>query len=330
MTVPGVISPGMAARRGWPLVDILLATDDGVSSVTAEGVITEHFVGGDLLAAVDDTMGGIVFQIGQQYVDNGRYDQIIYWLPAGGDAVVELISVAEGSLVLHDVVLVDSGPTVVYVYDDEVDGFENEQSLNLFEIESQVLTDLGFVAGWESGTGPISAAPSLLAYEWFAVIHSGFAFVTLAGESTDVAGDPYGITEDCIEGVVFDYETEQERPGCPSDLTISSDGSRLAYLLPFEGPEGFLTDFMLVLATPGGTIIGTAELSRQGFLYGVNGLEVSGDRVIVNRTESGAWDAPQSYPLMVDVATGEQRVLNYLGYARFVEQLPAVTSALAP
>ena len=46
MTVPGVISPGMAARRGWPLVDILLATDDGVSSVTAEGVITEHLVGG--------------------------------------------------------------------------------------------------------------------------------------------------------------------------------------------------------------------------------------------------------------------------------------------
>ncbi len=318
-TVPGVVAPGQAARDGWPMADILVAADDGVSSVTTAGGVSHHLVGGDVLAAVDDTMGGIVFQLGQQHTDNGPYDQAIYWLPQGGAAPTELITVSEGLLVLHDVISVDGQPTVVYVYNDEVVGFDNQQTLHLFQIDGGITTNLGFVAGWEGGTGPISGSPGIIAYEWFAEVHSRFSFLTPTGETVQMTANPFGLEEGCANGMLVDYFTEEEHPGCPSDIAISSDGTRIAYLLPALAPGGFLTDFTLVVAGVDGTILGSVPLSRLGCRYGVDGIEISGDLVIVNRTQSEAWDAPQGSPLMIDLSTGEVRELSVVGYSRFLE-----------
>lgn len=330
-TSSGVIAPDSAGRNGWPFEDVLFAGSDGISVVATDGQVVVHLVGGHVRVAVDDLRGGIVFQLGQRFTSNGRYDQIIYWLPVGDDTVVELVVAPVGNVQLHDVTEIDGRVAVLYTLDDLVVGFDNTKTLWSYDLTNGDITELGIVGGWESGTGPISAGPEMIAYEWFAEIYSGFEFLGMDGARIDAGADPYGPDEDCLDGIVFNYVTEEERPGCPSHLTIDMDGTRIAYVSHVEDGQGYLTDYQVHVVTLAGEELASIRLNRPDQGYGINGLELQGDRVIVNRTASDDWTAQQIEPLMIDILTGEVRFLAYAGYARFLVVAPNTgTGILVP
>lgn len=201
-------------------------------------------------------------------------------------------------------------------------GFDNTQTLWSYDLTSGDITELGIVGGWESGTGPISAGPEMIAYEWFAEIYSGFEFLGMDGARIDARADPFGPDEDCLDGVVFNYVTEEERPGCPSHLTIDMDGTRIAYVSRVEDSQGYLTDYQVHVVALDGEELASIRLNRPDQGYGIDGLELQGDRVIVNRTASAEWGAQRIEPLMIDIGTGEVRFLTYAGYARFLVVTP--------
>ncbi len=119
----------------WPQVEVLVSNDDGVFSIDATGEVMQ-LVKGRVAYAVDDTRGGLLFQVerGRSTVwaswqpDYGELpkDTRVWWVPRGeGEAQALLVPTpgAGHDLSLYDAYQGDDGHVqLVYVRSDTPEG----------------------------------------------------------------------------------------------------------------------------------------------------------------------------------------------------------------
>ena len=88
--------------------------------------------------------------------------------------------------------------------------------------ETRVVREVAFVAGFESGVGPVSAGDGVFAYEFHGEGLSAFAFRDGEGNFIDVAGDPF-------QGRVCVSRTIDGGP-CYRHIELDGEHGRMAYV----------------------------------------------------------------------------------------------------
>lgn len=162
-TVPAETVPADAAGSR-----VVVAGPEGVA-VIQDGALVEHFDLGPVMLAVDDTRGGIVFQIGVSASS-------ILWLERDSSEPIELIAADPGIVLsLHEVVEIDGSPAVVYT--SRTTGLapeETREDLRIRDLDDGTDTLVGQTGGYESSATRISYAAgrwvtsmSAEGYTWF-------------------------------------------------------------------------------------------------------------------------------------------------------------------
>ena len=284
---PPTVSPGT----------VLVTNEDGVYVVTLSGVIATVIdanpgvVGGIINYAIDDTQGGVVFELpGSPWTTWGN-DSIIYRVPAGADAASTLlIPSATQGLSLEDVEIRDGDITVYYTRLETAAGPpEFFQTLRTYNLTSLSVTELGLVGGWESGSSAISAGADRTMRNWDGEGWTGVMIEDHAGTTLALAGNPEP------DGVFDCY------PGCVT-AAITPDGTKVAWAR--ETDAGL--EVTLASLQSGAVFL---NVTLPGIIAGyIDRLDVNDDYIVINTAEEGS-DAPTA-ARMIDIASGG--VTNYV------------------
>ncbi len=305
--------PGTAA----PLGSVLVSNSDGLFVLAADG--SDRAVQGSVARGVDDLDAGLVFQTASgpwsRRTGEGNEPRatIIWWVPVRSETPQELlVPTGEQWLTLHDVVMVDGRPHVLYTRLEGTTPETRTETLRLFDIDAKQVTEVAVVAGWEAGTGIISGGDGLYAFEWFAEILSGFDIIDGTGELIDLAANPYAEGEFCEDGILPD----SGRP-CPELIEIDVDSQRLAYALALRDSEGVVEGFTVEVVAFDGTPVASVSVGSMR----PAGLDLAGDLLVVNRY--GDTFGIHSQALMFDLATDEVVALREAGEARLLRTFPS-------
>ena len=286
---------------------VLVSNPDGVFLIASE---TRQLITGPVAFAVDDTRGGVVFQVSQDF---GPEASIVYLVPAGSADARELLVAAPDNQVLelHDVAARDGQLGVLYTRRDLGLPDDYIATLRWYTFDDQQVAEVAVVGRWESGASPISYGGGLYllnigaeGFEW-----TGFLDETGNGIELPANPQPSEATFECDSCDVANRYAE-----------IAPDGSELAFVeFGFKAPEVTLH----VVRVPSGDAL--AKVSLDDWFIEVNPAELdySNDVVIVNRRMD--FDEYQA-AIIVDLRSGEPRVteLTVPGLARLVRAIPTV------
>lgn len=276
---------------------VLVTNEDGVYVVTLSGVIATVIdtnpgvVGGIINYAIDDTQGGVIFDLSGSPWTTWGNDSIIYRVPAGADAASTLlIPSATQGLSLEDVEIRDGDITVYYTRLETAAGPpEFFQTLRTYNLTSLSVTELGLVGGWESGSSAISVGADRTMRNWDGEGWSGVMIEDHAGTTLALAGNPEP------DGVFDCY------PDCVT-ASITPDGTKVAWARQTStGLEVTLTSLQ------SGAVL--LNVTLPGIVAGyVDRLDVNDDYIIVNTIEEGS-EFPTAARI-IDIASGG--VTNYV------------------
>ncbi len=286
-TVPPVTGP-----------ELLVFGDDGVALLGGDGSVTP-LLDVPVDFAVDDTRGGLVFQLDWDTADVG--EQV--WRVRPGRETAEQVLIAtdlDVSLSLHDVV-VDRDQTLLLYTKSEFGEAETDYRAMLkeYDLDTRTVRDVGVAGGYESAASPISFGGDLLVMNWGAEGFEWIEFITRDGIGWHVPGNPQPAETDVVDCVP-----------CPRAAELSRDGKTLVYAEAFA-PDVYSATSLVVLEMPFGEEKVRIDLSGDV----VSSLDVADGYVVVNRLADDwlEWRAPL--------------LVNLNGPAPTVSELPLVGRA---
>jgi hypothetical protein len=201
---------------------VLVAADDGVYQIDHEGGVM-RLVAGPVAYAVDDTQGGLLFQVdrGRSWDDEQRSSTIVWWIPRGGSRPQELLVPTPGtdhSLSLHDAYATDDGFAVLYTRHEGSTPYVDDMidQLRRFDVPARQVTDLYSQGAWEAGFGQVSTNGALIAGVLYGQVGSGCFIYGLDGQPTDLV--PSWRSD-------LDLTSDDYVGGC----RLSPDGNRLVF-----------------------------------------------------------------------------------------------------
>ncbi len=291
---------------------LTVANDDGAFLV--EGDFVFQLVDGPVELAIADGSGGLVFQ---RSSDAGLRDPnatIISYLPSDSFEPHDLL-VPTGDQYLK---LRDVGDGFVWYTRTEGDNPDNaRETLRSYGLENRTVDEFAVTGGWESGSIEVSAGgPNVVAY-WHAEATSGFTYYAESGTRVGFEGDPYGADGFCADGQLYDEATNRlVGQSCYQYAELSDDG-RLAYhQLELDGAE--FRFIVVVVDLDTGAELFRREFERPDQGWVGKGMDLSGDQLIVNRTATGAYQAPYIDAFLINLSTGEVSEIGFDGQARFL------------
>ncbi|MEA2003093.1 MAG: fimbrillin family protein [Actinomycetota bacterium] len=209
-----------AAGQDWEIGETVLVTsDDGVYQIGAEGDVTP-LVAGPVAYAVDDTQGGLLFQVGRgrSWDDVDQWSTVVWWIPRGASRPQELLVPTPGtdhSLSLHDAYATDEGFAVLYTRHEGVTP-ELVDRLRRFDVPARQVTELYSQGAFEAGFGQVSTNGELIAGVLFGQVGSGCFIYDLDGQPTHLV--PSWRSD-------LDLTSDDYVEGC----RLSPDGNRLVF-----------------------------------------------------------------------------------------------------
>lgn len=290
-TVPATTTTTLPALPPPSPGSVLVANEDGVFVVTLDGVMSTvvdanpGVVGGIINYAIDDTQGGIIFELpGSPWTTWGN-DSVVYRVSAGSNTPSTLLipSPTQG-LSLEDVEIRNGDVTVYYTRLETVDGAPDyTQTLRTYNLTSLVVAEIGVVGGWESGSSPISAGGGRTLRNWDGELWSGVTIDDHSGTPLVLAGNPEP------DGV-FDCS-----PGCVNAV-ISPDGSKVAWAR--QTSAGL--EVTLASLQSGAVFL---NVTLPAIIAGyVDRLDLNDDYIVVNTVEEGS-DFPTAARI-IEIASG--------------------------
>lgn len=310
--------PSAGAQPRWPGVGLLVVNDDGVFSIDPSGGV-EQLVEGRVAYAVDDTRGGLLFQVergrspGRQWDSEVVWDTRVWWVPKGAHAAQELLVPTPGAahdLELHDAYLSDEGHLmVVYVRNDstmdpEIGWFAWVDSLRTYDVETGVVTRLWDqfdvemqITRVSASAGLISATHQMEVGEWC------FFLDPDAARRPGYDPDDWDRTAVTVEGApTADHQCDPSGPSCcTGGCVLSPGGDLLAYVDSCEGV----------------TVVDRRQHTRT--LLTVTGVGIREDTGIymLALTDRNLIVNHDGRATLVDLETGSQQPLPITGLARF-------------
>ena len=127
---------------------VLVVSNYGVCQISPDGTAT-LLVDGAVAYAVDDTQGGLVFQLERGRaggVAPGDRSTVIWWVPQGASAPQELLVPTPGSghrLTLHDVYATGDGFAILYTrHEGSIPDVDMIDTLRRVEVPDSIVTVL--------------------------------------------------------------------------------------------------------------------------------------------------------------------------------------------
>ncbi len=247
-----VMLPTTVPMAGFP--PLLVADSDGIR-VVDEGAEVMHFLEGAVASvAVPDLSGGVVYQGGRHEITGGRWDEslgrnVFEWEEGGPDPIWRItgpgqppqmiITHPDAELTLVDVVMVDSGPKVLYrMY---IGGAQAEpvfdvvlEWLGLFDLVSGETEVLGLVGDYESSWTQMRVGGDLVAVtfdEYGESSGTTVGFIPFAALREEVGYD-------WLPTLAYDHLLYGPGASCSvsfgcygwATATAASDGSRVSWV----------------------------------------------------------------------------------------------------
>lgn len=278
---------------------VVVAGRDGVVGVAPDGTVTP-LVEGAATVAVDDTMGGLLFQTSSGPRDAATGSPIppeesglttVWWVWADSADPRELLVPDPGNwLTLEDAARIDDALTVFYQRRSGQGPEDLVETLRRYDVAADVVTEVAVVGAWESGSD-VSIGGELVARSWFAEAQCGLDFFDLAGDPVDVAGAPaVDVSEEC-------------RGAWHGEL--SPDDRRLAYTEPRRDVDGlFIGEDVVIVDAAGGEEVARIPVREEQVPWLVGDIDLAGDVLVVNRVDADDRAAHLS-ALVFDVAAPE-------------------------
>lgn len=294
-------------------VPVIVGNDDGAFLVDAD--FSFQLVEGPVELAVDDGVGGVVFQ---RTSDRGRREPratIVYYVPPDSFEPRELlVPTGEQYLKLWEV---DAGE--VWYSRREGDSPEtSSETLRTYDFASRTVDQLAITGGWEAGTMSVSVADSVAVAYWSAEATTGFEYYDSdSAHRIGFGGDPYQNTGFCVDGgeVYDEFSGELLVEGCFEYAAL--DNSRLAYIeRAFDGVQ--VRYLVVVVDLDGGAELFRRDLERPDQGWVPREIDLLDDHLLVNRTGTGAFDAPYVDAVLFDLTTGTVTEIGVAGQTRFL------------
>lgn len=260
----------------WPGVELLVTNTEGVFYVDSGGAVT-RLVKGRMAYAVDDTRGGLLFQVERGRSFERSPDTRVWWVPQGSGEAQELLVPTPGAghdLTLYDAFEDDSGDVrVLYVRSETPQGWVHEELIDrvrLLDIGDRTVAELASVGVFEGGTSGLSFGGGLVAG-------------ILIGEVSShcYLFDP-NIVQDPIDGE-WEWPDMVQVPGLP-ELVCEGDACPTACVISPNGRMlGYLNRSVVTIADTG-----SGEHVTELEIPGTTGVDLSDQLLLVNRTDSPA------------------------------------------
>lgn len=297
-----------------PEAGLLIANDDGAFLVDTD--FTFQLVTGPVELAIDDAAGGLVFQ--RSSARSGQDPAATFIEYLGPDALEPrpLLVPAENQFLT----LSDARDGVVWFTRRDSGGTPETttETLRTYDIVSSTEDEFTVTGGWESGALDVSVGGDTVVAYWSAEATTGFVYFDAASAArVGFAGDPYQSTQFCVDGSLYDETTggfvaEQ----CFEFAQLSDDGRLAYYERAFDGVQ--VRYVLVVVDLDSGAELFRQDLERPDQGWAPVEVDVLGDLVLVNRTETGVFDAPYIGALLVELSTGAVSEVGVAGQARFL------------
>jgi hypothetical protein len=324
-----------ALERGGVQLEqpIVIVNNDGVVQINSDGTITP-LVTGPVAYAVDDTRGGLLFQIerGRQVFAGYQGEPppgdptIIWWIPKGASAPQALLVPTPGEgqyLSLHDAYATGDSFAVVYERHEGTVPFDTDDgapadmadTLRVYDAATGIVAEVYRTRGYEWSLAHVNGGGGLLSATEVQILGEGCRLLDGAtGESVTRPGFP-AATPTC-----FDETTD-----CASSCALSSDATLVAYDY-WRQVNGLEWD-ILVAETATGTEVARFSVPVAG-RWGPAEIDVHDDQLLLNRAWEGIYDSPA---LLVDLTDPhkERIELPVAGRARFVTQVVEIAAPVS-
>ncbi len=276
----------------------LVRNGQGVWQIDLDGR-AEWLIDGPVAVAVDDTQGGLLFQLdsGRVWDESDPGPSTVWWFPKGANAPQELIVPDEEAgqrVTLHDAFATDAGFAVLYTRHDPGETFDDlVDRLRRIDVPGSTVTQLYAQGVFERGFGGIRSNGRLIAGERWGQV--GASCLLLGMDGSAAAHVPY-----------IEDETELHARGC--GITPNNE---LAFFISDDDPMSTTIQIWDLEADE--------ELHRFDILNAgdwVRDLEVGPGIVVANRYLEGTYVAADvvalepGYPSWQLQLGGQARVLR--------------------
>lgn len=277
---------------------IVIATREGVYRVTSTGAEKILDEGQQMALGLPD--GRLVVQANGGRLAGIATDTAVFVVSTDGQKQL-VVGPTPGSsefITLHDAFQRDGAWHILVTIHTGSNFEDSRDELVMVNLDSGAQTQLGYVGGWEDGSGRFSVAGDLAVSEFYATISRGPSFISLVDGPTP---------DSQTFGLASSYE---DCSVCPSLFAISPDGTELAWV------EG---EFVVIADTATGEQKTALALPRQLGSQAIS-IDVGSSGVIVNfRSTYGMGDAPVPNPIVVN-REGRVVELPREGVASFTER----------
>ncbi|NNF10523.1 MAG: hypothetical protein HKN74_09585, partial [Acidimicrobiia bacterium] len=192
------------------------------------------------------------------------------------------------------------------------------ETLLTLDIASGVVDEFTVTGGWESGALDLSVGGDTVVAYWSAEATTGFAYFDAESAARiGFPGDPYQSTQFCVDGSLYDEATGGfVAEVCFEYAQLSDDGRLAFYERAFDGVQ--VRYVLVVVDLDSGDELFRQDLERPDQGWAPVEMDVLGDLVLVNRTETGVFDAPYTRALLIELSTGLVTEVGVAGQARFL------------
>ncbi|MGH9053703.1 MAG: hypothetical protein ACRDWX_11930, partial [Acidimicrobiia bacterium] len=256
--------------------------EDGSTSVWGEGPV---------MLAVDDLLGGFVFQVGTSASSIMR-------LSAGSAEATELIpQEPDEALELHEVAMIGGSPQVVYTRRSGLPGTEQaREELHLYDLTTGADEVVGTVGGSPSGPTRVSYGAGRFLLSMNAEGVTWFEFLADDGSPVEVPGNPRTEEQGQQDFLVFVGHGVQ-----------SPDGSAMAYLRGHPRSEAPFELVMVDLVAGQELIVTPVEGAHETT---VTRLEWDGEMAVVSFTDRSPVVLANGDALSLSEVTGTASLLR--------------------
>jgi hypothetical protein len=282
----------------------LVVGDDGIYQIDPAGDAA-LLVEGTASFAVDDTQGGLLFQVdrGRNWDEPGARSAKVWWIPQGGSTPLELLVPTPGAdhdLSLHDAYATEDGFAVLYTrHEGSTPDVDMIDRLRRYDVPGRDITELHSQGAFEQGFGQVSTNGELISATWYGQIGSGCFMLTVDGRALDV-----------VPSVADDSTSDQYVDGC----RVSPDGTRLAFVTRQDSGNRHLSDTVHVWDLTSDSE--DAHFVVPGSAGRVDSIDMSATKLITNVS------GPSPLPALIFDLNAPQTAafeLPIAGMAHFVE-----------
>lgn len=297
--------------------DILIAGEQGVILLRGDGT-SDTLVAGPVDFALDDSLGGLLFQLQRGRFVGDSTSTDVWWIPAGATAAQELLVPGDGQyLTLYEARARGGDLSVWYTRWEGSGPDDLVETLRRFDVATGEVTDFGAVAAWESGV-LLSFGGDIIAGSWYAEALCGMTFTDLTGEAIDFPAAP----PRSLEGVECGDMAEFGE--------LSADGTKFAYVeLVREGGIVVSTDVVIVDSATGSETSRVVGVRPEQAPWRIVDLDLATDTLVVNRVFPD--ESRLHSPLVVDLGEGAPVIMEppIPGWARIVRAPVALGGRVA-